>query len=224
MNLKRRYTCVVPARKGSRSIKNKNLQKIGDTSLVGYAINLALSSKFKVILTTDIEELVDNYKSFEIEIRKRPKHLATDSATMEDVILDVIKSYSLEDQEIILLQPTSPFRTCEQLHSMIDLYQKSYCSLLLSVTEIDANVLKCFIKSEEFEPINKKKYLFSNRQELPQVFKPNGAFYIFNGQSFLEKGFDVSNIKTFVMDACTSLDIDTTEDLNKARKIIKSNK
>ena len=100
---------------------------------------------------------------------------------MESVIIDAIKSYQLEDRDIILLQPTSPFRTLKQIKKCMDLYLNAKCSLLISVTAADPVVLKYFVQEQGVKAISDEKYLFSNRQDLPKVFKPNGAFYIFKG-------------------------------------------
>ena len=211
------FTCLIPARGGSKGIKHKNLQEIGGVSLVGCAVNLAISARLAIVLSTDIDELIEIYQDSDIEIRRRPAKLATDTATMDGVIFDAIERHNLEDCDIILLQPTTPFRTLEQIYAAMKLYRESKCNLLVSVTEADPSILKYYIQDDEIRPISKKKYLFSNRQDLPRVFKPNGAFYIFHGLNFLKNGFDLTNVQTFVMDAKSSLDIDTNEDLEKAR-------
>ena len=211
------FTCLIPARKGSKRIKNKNLQKLGGLTLVDHAIGLAKSGGLRCVLSTDIEDFFDAELYSSVEVRKRPKHLCSDVATMESVISDAIVNCALAGRNIILLQPTSPFRTLEQMLKCAELFLETQCSLLLSALEADPSVLKYYVEKDELVCINDDKYLFTNSQALPKVYKPNGAFYIFNASNFLRNGFDVTNVRVFKMDTSSSLDIDTAEDLERAR-------
>jgi CMP-N-acetylneuraminic acid synthetase len=211
------FTCLIPARKGSKGLKLKNLQKVGGFTLIDRAIQLAQSAELPTVLSTDIEDLFEAFTHASVSVRQRPAHLSSDTAPMESVIKDAIENCNLAERDIILLQPTTPFRTTEQLFSCMKQYRETKCSLLLSVTEADPSVLKFYVEQDEVVPINDEKYLFANRQELPKVLKPNGAFYIFRGSSFLANGFDVSKVRTFEMDAASSLDIDNAADLERAQ-------
>lgn len=213
------FTCLIPARKGSKGLKLKNLQKVGGLTLVDRAIELAKSADLTSVLSTDIEDLFGAYSTASVSVRRRPAHLTSDTAQMESVIKDAIENCGLTERDIILLQPTTPFRTTDQLLRCMELYREAKCSLLLSVTEADPSVLKFYVETDEVVAINDEKYLFANRQELPRVLKPNGAFYIFRGSGFLANGFDVSKVRTFEMDATSSLDIDTAADLERARRL-----
>ena len=102
---------VIPARKGSVGIKNKNLQKINEISLIDRSIKYAKESNLfdKIIVTTDYNESLFDSKN--VIVRNRPKELATNESTMVDVLEDVIEYYNInQNDKIILLQPTSPFR------------------------------------------------------------------------------------------------------------------
>ena len=84
--------------------------------------------------------------------------------------------------------------------------------------EEDRSILKNYVRIEDkILPINATEYLFANRQSLPPVYHPNGAFYVFDAQDFLKERFNPKNIEVFVMDDASSLDIDDSSDLVRAR-------
>jgi len=133
---------IIPARAGSKSIKNKNLVKIdGKETLVERTIRLAKESGvFKqIILSTDIPYLIDA-KIPGIETRTRPHQLCTDESLMDSVIADAIERYDISEQKWIwLLQPTSPFRVKKHFQDIqfIIRQQKSVKSIV-SVQNVEA--------------------------------------------------------------------------------------
>lgn len=214
----KKFTCIVPARAGSVGLKNKNIRKIKGRTLIQRAVDLGLELDHNVILTTNIDDALPALYTGKVSIHKRSSELSTSEAEMRDVIADVITRFSLRGP-IILLQPTSPLRTKNQLENIINIYQKKLPSLLLSVLEVDNCMLKNYVQcGENFLPINSPEYLFANRQQLPSVFHPNGAFYVFDAQDFLKNGFNPERIEVFVMDEVSSLDIDKYSDIVKARR------
>ena len=219
MAQKRKICALITARDGSKGLKRKNLQKIGGKTLIEIAIELAITADLKVIISTDIPELVNGISKPNVCVYKRPAQLCEGDTQIEEVIKDAIQSKKIEG-DIVLLQPTSPLRQYNQLIKIIDLYYRKMPSLCLSGTVEDSSVLKSYVMHEgSYKSINKREYLFKNRQELPRVLRPNGAFYIFNAQTFLKNGFDTSNIQVFEMDKTSSIDIDSYDDLVKVRNL-----
>ena len=215
----RQICALITARNGSVGVVKKNLQKLGGKTLVEIATNLALGAKLEVIISTDIPEVINGKHNRKVVIYNRPPALCDNNVSIEDVIKDVIRNKRIEG-DVVLLQPTSPLREAKQLKAIIELYYQKMPSLCLSATVEDSSVLKSYVlNGDSYESINKKEYLFKNRQELPKVFRPNGAFYIFNAKRFLNKGFDTQNVEIFEMNKLTSIDIDTYEDLEKIRKL-----
>ncbi|MBD3211402.1 MAG: acylneuraminate cytidylyltransferase family protein, partial [Candidatus Lokiarchaeota archaeon] len=109
---------IIPARGGSKGIKEKNIVNLKGKPLIYYTIEAALKSSMinKIYISTEdkrIKEVCKNYGSNELEIISRPKILSSDSASLIDVILDIIRSNNgfLNNDIIVLLQPTSPLRT-----------------------------------------------------------------------------------------------------------------
>ena len=116
---------VIPARKGSVEFPNKNLQKISKLSLLDRTIQFVKESALfeQIIVTTDYDK--KEYNSSDINNRRRPKELATSSATMVDVLFDVITKYKLKNNDVIVLfQPTSPFRVKQDVEKVLELLKE----------------------------------------------------------------------------------------------------
>ena len=150
----------------------------------------------------------------------RPKPLAQDSSTSEEVLLHAINWYrenNFTPKIIILLQPTSPLRTYIHIKEALDSYTNDL-DMLVSVKQADSNPY--YVLFEE----NKSGYLskmieknFNRRQDCPDVWEYNGAIYIINVNSLEEKSFSgFTKIKTYVMDKISSIDIDDEVDFKLA--------
>jgi CMP-N-acetylneuraminic acid synthetase len=212
----------VPARAGSVGVKNKNLRMINGRSLIQRAVDLGLSLNFRVVVTTNIKKPLPNDYERHVQIYRRAEDLCSNKSDMTPVIKDVINNLKLKGV-IVLLQPTSPLRTVSQLSDVLEMYFTLNPTLCLSATLNDSVILKNLIKKEnKFLPISRNEYLFQNRQTLPEVFRPNGAFFIFDATDFNINGFNLKNIAVFEMDEITSLDIDNEKDFERAEKYASS--
>ena len=114
--MKLKFLAIIPARGGSKEIKNKNLIKINNKPLVSYSIESAKKSKFidKIVVTTDNKNIMRVSKNFGAEIIMRPKNISGDKAKVEDAILHALDYLKHKKKYIpdylVLLQPTSPLR------------------------------------------------------------------------------------------------------------------
>lgn len=217
-----RVTVLVPARAGSVRVKNKNLRLVNGKSLIQRAVDLGIGVSSHIIVTTDIENPLPKEYECCVRVHRRPDDLCSSEADMTSVIKDVINTLKLRGV-IVLLQPTSPLRTAKQLNDILEIYFALKPSLCLSVTINDKVTLKNLVKLDrQFFPISSKDYLFQNTQSLPEVFRPNGAFYVFDAADFSINGFNLENIAVLEMDEITSLDIDTEFDFEKVIEYAKS--
>ena len=131
---------VIPARGGSKEIKNKNLLKLNNKTLIEIAIKNSNNSKLinKLVFSSDSKKLIKEAKKFKIDIPfVRPKKLATDSASSFSVLKHAInffeKKYNWTTDIVVLLQPTTPFRTGKIIDQTIN--------ILLRNKNIDAALL-----------------------------------------------------------------------------------
>ncbi|EOJ1766213.1 acylneuraminate cytidylyltransferase family protein [Campylobacter coli] len=218
---------IIPARAGSKGIKNKNLVLLNDKPLLYYTINAAKNSKYidKIVLSSDGDNILEYGKTQGIDTLKRPKELALDDTTSDKVVLHALEFYK-GYENIILLQPTSPLRTEEHIDEAFLKFRNKNSNALISVVEHDNKILKAFMCDEKgnLKGICNDNYPFMPRQKLPKTYISNGAIYILKTKDFLQNpSFLQSNTKHFLMDEESSLDIDNLEDLEKVKRILKIN-
>jgi len=157
---------------------------------------------------------------------ERPSELANDFARAEGVVehfLDCKYGRVLKLDDVLLyLQPTSPFRTSNHVDEALRLLFDSSGHGVISVKTLTEYPSKTLAQDGDgWLRSNRAPYEgAANRQDLDPLVYPNGAIYAFTVRSFREaEGFPVEGSKAFVMDAMSSIDIDTPEDLEIARGV-----
>ncbi|HEG5194255.1 TPA: acylneuraminate cytidylyltransferase family protein, partial [Campylobacter jejuni] len=140
---------IIPARGGSKGIKNKNLVLLNNKPLIYYTIKAALNAKSisKVVVSSDSDEILNYAKSQNVDILKRPISLAQDDTTSDKVLLHALKFYK-DYEDVVFLQPTSPLRTNIHIDEAFNLYKNSNANALISVSECDNKILKAFVCNE----------------------------------------------------------------------------
>ncbi|ABM75432.1 Hypothetical protein NATL1_08741 [Prochlorococcus marinus str. NATL1A] len=217
-NASEKYVSIVPVRKGSKGLKNKNLRELNGVPLYLIAVNQALRLTNKCILSTDIEEIFNNKPPRNCYIHKRRKELCQDSTRMNQVINNIINEMHLINSDVLLLQATSPLRKDSDIQNCMKLFSKKKYSMLLSVNKANSDILKhgTVDKSGFFRGLRDTKDCFANRQDLPTLFKPNGSIYIFNTKEFIKSNdFPINSIGIYEMPRERSIDIDNESDFEK---------
>lgn len=218
---------IVPARAGSKGLPGKNIRLLGGKPLYRHSVDTALAAGIgRVIVTTDIPSIWEDTLPEQVERVHRPPNLAADSTTMAEVMLDLLPACGLEKALIIILQPTSPFRTPETIRRGLAEYLGSDCKMLMSVSKADSSILKWgFVEDGQFRPVSDPGFCFANRQSLPEVFRPNGALYILSAQDFLaQKGFPDHALRALTIDDSEAIDIDRSSDFELCEKILAGEK
>ena len=211
---------VIPARRGSVGFTNKNLQRLSGLILLDRTIKLVthLGLFDRVIVTTDYIE--DEYISGNYEVRERPKELATSSATMVDVLLDVVNFCGLSKEDfVVLFQPTSPFRTKDSVEKVLGLLE-GYDSVI-TVKELDLNLSLIVhpISSMELQSkqVNAEE---TNRQHQGLTYYPNGNLFGVRVGSFLEnKSFYGGKLGYLLQEGKLNIDINSKTDLEFAIQV-----
>lgn len=219
---------IIPARGGSKGIPRKNIKKIAGKPLIAYTIDSASNSKYvnKIIVSTEDQEIAEISKEYGSEIINRPKELANDNSPTIDAILHAIDSLEEKDYFIdivILLQPTSPMRTEEDLDEAIELFMKNDCESVVSVCELEHSPYWSLkIENNYLKPGFGKKYFKMRRQELPTLFLPNGAIFISTPENIRTyKNFYLDKTLPYIMSSENSIDIDTELDFKLAEIVLK---
>jgi N-acylneuraminate cytidylyltransferase len=217
---------LIPARGGSKGIPNKNIIHLLSKPLIGYTIEECLITSeiydCEICVSTDSNEIKNVAESFGIKVPfLRPENISTDTASSEKVILHAIEWYEKKGKHfdfVVLLQPTSPLRNHKHIEEAIYNYlenQTNNIDMIVSVKVSKANPY--FNLFEENENGMLRKSINSNytrRQDCPITFEYNGAIYVINISSLKEKGIhNFQNIKKYIMDDISSLDIDEPDDL-----------
>lgn len=220
--MKKKYLAIIPARNGSKRIKNKNLVKINDKTLIDIAINNSLNCKkiSKICLSTDIKNPT-KIKNNKLIILKRPKNLASDDSSTEETIKHAINFFittkKLIFKNIVLLQPTSPFRSKLDIENAIKKFEKDKSDSLFSGTEEKLFIWK---KNKNFNSSNFNHNKRQRTQDMKKDYIENGAIFIFNTKKFLKKNNRLfGKISFSKMNIINSFEIDDYEDLKIAKKI-----
>jgi len=195
---------------------------LGSEKLYQITLDQALRCVNKVIISSD-KNLEEDLKFYKVKQHQRSPELSTDQSTMAELMLELIRQYGLQNSTIVLLQPTSPLRRDEDISKCIETYKKNNFDLLFTVSPQDRALLKSgFVQDNKFIPLGEPEFTFTNRQDLPELFKPNGAVYVFNGGWFEKNGgFSSTNTGVVEMPSENSLDIDSQEDFDRIVQIYK---
>ncbi len=229
---------VITARGGSKGLPGKNIVDLGGKPLLAYTIEAALESKAidRVVLSTDYEDIADVGRRFGAEVPfLRPAKLATDTAHSPDVVEHAVDFIERQDnvacKYVMMLQPTSPFRTARHIDEAVEIFFKSGLDSLISIKtqnyppwwmfRLDGDRLAAAVPWKEGVNVFNLE-----RQEFPSVYRPNGALYI-TSRERLRQTHDIVNPHScgyYKMSEEDSVDIDHPVDLAVAKAVLEQRK
>lgn len=222
---------LIPARGGSKGVPEKNLKSLGGKPLIIYAIDVArqLAEDADICVSTDDDEIIELVTSYGLPVPfKRPAQLATDAATSDDVIMHSLQYYESLNRKydcVVLLQPTSPFRTSTHIEEAMLLYHNDV-DLVMSVKLAEASPYINLYEEDESGSLKRMTAEnISQRQSAPEVFQANGAIYIINTSSMIKyRSLQQFPMKLkYQMESKYSLDIDTIDDWNYCEYLLENN-
>lgn len=212
---------VIPARGGSKGIPRKNIKPFLGRPLLCYSIDVArqVAPDNRVILSTDDVEIAEVGRQTGLSVPyMRPDCLATDTASSRDVILDVMDwadDIGLDYDCVLLLQPTSPLRTVDDVRRCLDRYTSDVDMVVSVVPAMSNPYYNCFEADPEtgFLRISKGDGLYTRRQECPPAWEMNGAVYVINPESLRKMPLGAFPRRIPVeMPSERSIDLDTPRD------------
>lgn len=216
----KRILAIIPARYGSKRLKQKNLLKINNKSLIELTFNSAKKSNYidRIVISTESEEIKKSCEKFaKNAVINRPKHLSRDNTKSEKVLIDVIKKIGKDFYYIILLQPTSPLRTTEDIDIALRKIEKNKFDNLVSICATSE------IKNHYVLIVNKFIIKKKNIKDLKKKFIINGAIYICKKKIFMKNQTFFSKKTGFLkMPKLRSIDIDYSEDYMRTKKLIEN--
>lgn len=224
---------IIPARCGSKGIKDKNIIDVCGKPLIAYSIELGLELKKHsfvdtVMVSTDCEKIATVAKEYGADVPfLRPENIANDTAKSIEYYLHAIDFYkqkNIKFDAVLLLQPTSPLRTFELLKSAIEIFKSEDKDSLISVYKeeyINDLVMYKNTSNVDLKPLNENHNKGVRRQDHGSTYVRNGAIYLTKVSHILEKQLIISDNPLFIeMKKSDSLNIDTIEDLNLVRKTL----
>ncbi len=226
MILGEKVLAIIPARGGSKGVPGKNIRVVGGKPLIAWSIEAGKNSQFvdKVIVSTDAEEIIQIALNWGADVPfVRDTNLALDETSTIDVVFDVINR--LPDYEwLIVLQPTSPLRTFDDIDNAIKQCIKLKSSSCVSVCKVTENPYWMYTLGEQSDlyPLFPNSQ-FNRRQELPLIYKLNGAIYLARTKWLKnQKKFIAEGTIAYEMSLENSIDLDTEEDFNQLKIIMEN--
>ena len=217
---------IILARGGSKGVPGKNLIPIGKTSLLNHSINFAVTENIfeKIYVSSDCESILNAASLSEIcELHARSINTASDEATSEDALREVITDKGLNSKFIVLIEPTFPFRTPGIIKKMLELYKLEQADCCVSVKSIKRNPHNIYTINEKkvLEKLFKIKKQHNRRQELSEFKKFTNGIYLFKAKhlSQVNKITD-GKLVGFEDEEAVDVNIDTIEDVRYANFIL----
>lgn len=220
---------LIGARGGSKGLPGKNIRPLSGKPLIAWSIDAALASRYidRVVVSTDDEEIASVSRACGGDVPfLRPADLATDAAKSIDFVLHALGDLEKEGAVydfLMLLQPTSPLRTVQDIDLSVELLFSKKAEAVVSVCEAEhhpflSNVLppdgsmKDFLRPETAN---------MNRQQLPPYYRLNGAIYLVSVPYLIaNRDFIGSGAYAYVMPVERSIDIDTAFDFSLAECLV----
>ncbi len=216
---------LIPARGGSRGVARKNLREVGGKSLIARAIESARAAACvdRVVLSSDDPEIIQAALSLGCDVPFiRPAELATAQAASIDVVRHALETLPERHDLIVLLQPTSPFRSGADIDAAVRTCVEAGAPACVSVCVPTKPPQWSFVLGERgrMKPVVPEHHLVSRRQDLPQAYDPNGAVFVARCDWIVNQ-IDFVSPKTvvYIMPKERSLDIDSEFDLVLAEAV-----
>ena len=226
----KRILAIIPARGGSKGIPHKNIINLCGKPLIAYTIESAKQSVYidTVIVSTDdvdIQRVSEDYGASVPFLRDAK--IASDEATTISVVVDAVERLAVSGQKfdaVVLLQPTSPLRTTEEIDVAIDVFFQNNMQGVVSVdvAEVSPFLLRTIEGGKLQRIISESSTI--RRQDMPTYYEVNGAVYINHIREIDENLSLNDNPIPYIMNREHSIDIDTWDDLDEAKEILAINK
>lgn len=219
---------LIPARGGSKGVPGKNILPVGGRPLIQWTIEAARAARCldRVVVSSDDPTIMAVAAELGCEVPfTRPAELATDEASSVDVVIDAIQRLPQYDI-VVLLQPTSPLRSAEDIDGTVELLVASGAPACVSLRPAEDHPFWTFRLDEQgalsrFVALSAE--LPQRRQDLPPAWCLNGAVYAAHARWLCrERSFLVPRTVGYRMPAERSLDIDTWADVEQLLNVASS--
>jgi CMP-N,N'-diacetyllegionaminic acid synthase len=224
-----RILALIPARGGSKRLPGKNIRLLGGKPLIAWSIDVAkdIPEICEILISTDDPAIASVCKDRGTSVPwLRPSELATDTASSVDVALHALDWYESKNgivDGILLLQPTSPFRTKTTIKRGIELFIKYDQQPVLGVSPTHAHPMWTFkMEGDYLVPFVKVNDQKSCSKELPLAYVVNGSFYLVTPRDLRDsRSFRAERSIPLMIDSPNeAIDIDTEWDWCIAESVL----
>ena len=220
---------LVPARKNSKGIKNKNIFKIKGKPLIEYTLDSIRKSKLDIkncFILSDDDRVKNIGKKYGANIEyKRPKNLSKDKTLFIENLTHFFnwtKSRSINFKYIMILQPTSPMRTYKNINSALELLKKKPKSVISISESLENPNVSIFFKNNKVNFYTGNPMMKRRQDFIYKSFFINGAIYAVSKENLEKKKFiNFKDTSYLIMDKLNSFDLNDYDDLKILKRIIR---
>ncbi len=218
-----RIIAIIPARSGSKGLPDKNIRILNGKPLIAYSIVAAQESGIfdEIFLSTDSQEYANMAIQYGAKVPfLRSDKLATDTASTWDCVKEALEQYETIGKKFdifVLLQPTSPLRTPQDIVAAVEKVMLKNADAVVSVSEADHSPLwyNTLPENKSLNGFLRPEIFIKTRQELPTYYRINGAVYVVRTEYFARSQniYDCNSF-AYIMSRENSVDIDTSLDFS----------
>lgn len=224
-----RILALITARGGSKRLPGKNIKLLGEKPLVIWSIDVLrdITEISDILVSTDDPKIADICRKAGAYVPwLRPSELSSDSSSSVDVAIHALDWYEEKKSPIdglLLIQPTSPFRTKASIKQGINLYLTHSFNPVVGVSPSHRHPMWAVkIEGDFMVPFFEKHGIGKRLQDLPPAYSVNGSFYLISPKELRARRsfFGENTIPLIIKSQQESLDIDTQFDWNQAEIIL----
>jgi CMP-N,N'-diacetyllegionaminic acid synthase len=220
---------IIPARGGSKSIPGKNIRSLGGKPLLAWSIEVArqVSEIDRIIVSTDDTEIGSVARTYCAEVYNRPQHLATDEALVIDALKDLLHMLKAENQIpewVILLEPTCPLRTADDVRECLGLVAHNGYDSVATFKDAELNPHRAWRLIDGVPEVFVAGAIpWLPRQRLPKAYQLNGAVYLFRASLLAQEANSLllGKVGAVLMPRDRSQDIDDSVDFTIVEALLK---
>ena len=220
----KKILALITARGGSKGIPRKNIKLLGGKPLICWTIDAALRSQYidRLILSSEDSEIIEIARMAKCDVPFiRPNKLAADESSSMEVIMHALEQVDEKYDYLLLLQPTSPFRTAQHIDGIITSCLDQEAGMMISVAKMKKHPMFMYQLNGRFlQPFIASRQQL-RRQDMPAAYEHNGALYLAEIALLKRaKSYTISEACAFIMSGAVNLDIDDEKDWQYAEYLI----
>jgi CMP-N-acetylneuraminic acid synthetase len=220
---------LIPAKGGSTRFPQKNIARLGGRTLLEWTAAAARESGLidRLVLSTEDDAVIAAARAAGIEAPfRRPEQLARDPAGIVEVALhalDELDAAGLHYDTLVILPPTSPLRSADDIRAAHELFVRHRRAFVMSVSEFGHTPFAAMkIAADGTLQPHFPEYLGRKSQEMPRAYRPNGAVHVLDVARFRQaRSYFAQPLIPYVMPAERSVDVDTRADLALAEAMLR---